>query len=256
MQIYAHDPTRQLVHAAHATRKEHYTCPACQSEVRVRQGIVRQPHFYHPQTTPCALHGKSLTHLQIQYALQRMLASERVHLEHPFPSIGRIADVMWPAQKIVFEVQVSPISGAEVRARCRDYTQAGYQVVWILHDRRFNRFRITAAEIALRFSPHYFTNINALGKGFFYDQYAFFRFKRSLHRSKRFLVHFKRPTPVNPKQIPRHFPQERKKWKISFEGDLFHRSLTWHPLHSSPWYSPLIRSLRLLYHLLLEKTTY
>ncbi|MFC2049496.1 competence protein CoiA [Chlamydiota bacterium] len=258
MQIYALDHASRLVHARTAERGVVYICPECSKEVRTRSGRVRQPHFYHLDATSCVLHGKSLIHLQIQCALQSMLSPEEIQLERRFPRIARIADVVWPAQKLIFEVQVSPISSLEVRARNRDYAQEGYQVVWILHDRRFNRSRVSGAEVALRFSPHYFTNMDALGKGIFYDQHAHFRFKRRQTRSHRFPVRFKRLFPINPKQLPRHFPEERKRWPFSFEGDLFQKGTYWLPQAKTPlaWIRPLTRFLRLIHHLLLEKTTF
>ena len=258
MQIYALDHMSRLVHTRAAVRGIKYTCPECHQEVRMRGGRVRRSHFYHPDATSCVLHGKSLTHIHIQCALQNMLSPEQVQLELRFPEIGRVADVVWPAQKLIFEVQVSPIKAEEVRARNRDYAKAGYRIVWILHDRRFNRSRFTAAEAALRFSPHYFTNMNAFGKGFFYDQYACCRFKRRRERSQRFPVCFKKLIPVNPKQLPRHFPEPRKHWPLSFEGDLFQRgSYYWlPPKRRGFWARPFVNFYRLVYHLLLEKTTY
>ena len=256
MQIYALDHKSRSVHARAAERGISYTCPECSKEVRMRGGLARQPHFYHLFATSCFLQGKSLTHLQIQYALQTMLSPEQTLLEHRFPQIGRVADVVWPAQKMVFEVQVSPIQPTEVLARNRDYAKEGYQVVWILHDRRFNRARLTGAEGALRFSPHYFTNINAFGKGFFYDQYAQIHFKRRKRRSQRFPVRFKLVLPVNPKQLPSHFPDARKRWPFSFEGDLFQQNIYWQPPLKPSWGALLFRFFRSLHHLLLEKLTY
>lgn len=256
MQIYALDHKSRSVHARAAERGISYTCPECSKEVRMRGGLARQPHFYHLIATSCILQGKSLTHLQIQYALQTMLSPGQILLEFRFPQIGRVADVVWPAQKLVFEVQVSPIRATEVLARNRDYAKVGYRVVWILHDRRFNRSRITGAEGALRFSPHYFTNINAFGKGFFYDQYADFHFKRRKRRSSRFPVSFKQVLLVNRKQLPSHFPEARKKWPFSFNGDLFQQKIYWQPPANPSWKVLILRFFRSLHHFLLEKTTY
>jgi competence protein CoiA len=258
MQIYAFNTRGLLLHVTQASRGTIYTCPECAAAVRPRGGGVRRLHFYHLQATSCRLHGKSITHLHIQYALQNMLAPEQVFLEHHFPQIGRRADVYWPAQKIVFEVQLSPISAEEVSARTRDYNKIGYQVIWILHDSRFNRTRMSDAEIQLRSSPHYFTNMTAFGKGIFYDQYAHIHNKVRQKRSNRFPVHFKNVIPVNLKQLPRQFPQERKKWPISFEGDLFNRA--WNCKMPTKTFPSLLKWLgslyRIIFHLLLEKTTY
>lgn len=257
MQIYAIDSLDQIIHVARACRGKVYTCPECQKPIRLRGGRFRQLHFFHLEPTPCRLHSKSQTHLHIQHALQKMLAPERVLIEHRFPQIGRIADIVWPAQKLIFEVQISPISADEIRARNSDYRKAGYQVIWILHKGRFNRTRVTPAELALRGSPHYFTNINAFGKGFFYDQHATIYLKRRIKRSIPLPISFKRVFPVNMKQLPRQFPEERKKWGISFEGDLFHHPQLCNtsPRASSSWRHILLTPYRIVLHYLLEKTT-
>jgi competence protein CoiA len=154
--------------------------------------------------------------------------------------------------------KVSPISADEVQKRNRDYSRIGYKVIWILHDRQFNRSRMTAAETHLRHSPHYFTNINAFGKGIFYDQYALVRFKRRIKRSNRFPVRFKQVSPINFKQLPRQFPSERKKWDLCFAGDLVHRRFLWEGSEKKRFFLVqwLLHSYRILLHLLLEKTTY
>ena len=95
------------------------------------------------------------------------------HLKKQIPDLqlekkidNRRADAVWEEQKIVFELQLSPISQEEVLARGCDYTSSGYQVVWILHDAEFNQRRLSPAEQFLRVSyPTYFTNGST-----FYDQ--------------------------------------------------------------------------------------
>jgi competence protein CoiA len=47
----------------------------------------------------------------------------------------------------------------------------GWIVVWILHDRRFNQIRLSAAEMALRTSLHFYSNMDELGSGIIYDQF-------------------------------------------------------------------------------------
>lgn len=257
MQIYALDHLNRTIHVEKAHRGHTYTCQECQKPVRLRGGKLRQRHFFHLETTPCRLHGKSQTHLNIQLALKQMLSPQEVLIEHPFPFIGRIADLVWPDQKLIFEVQVSPISAQEVRNRNADYRRAGYRVIWILHRRKFNRSRITPAELALRTSPHYFTTINAAGKGCFYDQHSTIRFKRRIKRSRPLPISFKHLLPIDLKQLPRQFPEERKQWGISFKGDLFqHAQLCLGVKKLSLWHNLLLRPYRILLHHLLEKTTY
>lgn len=149
-------------------------------------------------------------------------------MESAFPAIARIADVSWPSQKIIFEIQCSPLSLEEAQGRCADYKEEGYEVIWILHDKRFNQKNLSAAELYLRQSGGYFTNINKKGSGEIYDQFEVIQ----RHRRK-----FKGPKlPVDPLKISRMPPitsqdialpqqvlQRLSKWKYYVEGDLLHR---------------------------------
>jgi len=172
MQLYAFDSKGELTGARQAFRRTNYHCLECQGIVRLRGGPHRQRHFFHVDPTPfCRQHQKGEIHLQLQSYFLEHLPWGDCQLEYSFSSIGRIADVAWLSQKIVFEIQCSPISAEEVMGRNRDYQQLGWQVVWILHDHRYNQLRLSSAELALRSSPHYFTNMDSSGVGMIYDQF-------------------------------------------------------------------------------------
>lgn len=111
-----------------------------------------------------------MEHIQTQNFIQSQIGEKDCVLEKEFPEIRRIADLVWEAQKIVFEVQCSGISKEEVENRSRDYRKLGYEIVWILHQKTFNRFRLSAAEEFLQDQPHYYTNLDAFGRGSIYDQ--------------------------------------------------------------------------------------
>ncbi len=173
MQLFALDDQGRVVQAAEAVKRQDYICLECKEPLHVRGGEIRQAHFYHVRPNQkCSLHQKSLKHLQVQWRLQRMIG-EDCRLECPFPSIKRIADAVWISEKIIFEVQCSPITSSEVLQRNCDYASLGFRVVWLLHDSRYNQWRVSAAENALQRSPHYFTNIDRQGSGIIYDQYAY-----------------------------------------------------------------------------------
>lgn len=224
MQLYALDAEEQMISARFALKQTDYHCLECQQIVRLRGGPQRQRHFYHLDPTPlCRQHQKGEVHLQIQsYFLQQLPLGDCI-LEYSFPSIGRIADVAWLSQKIIFEIQCSPIAPHEILARNRDYQQAGWQVVWILHDQRYNHMRLSAAEMALHSSPHFFTNMDRLGSGIIYDQ---FEIRQEGMRLKRLS-----PLPIDIRKKASDFldsqffssPLLKKRaltWKIYFEGDL------------------------------------
>ncbi len=172
MQLYAFDRYRQIVIAQKALRGINYWCLECDGVLRLKAGSQRQPHFFHVNgETACRQHQKSAAHIAAQLYFFRCLPEGDCCLEYRMESIGRIADVAWLSQKIVFEIQCSSISVEEVMQRNGDYQQEGWQVVWILHDQRFNQKRLSAVETALRSHPHYFTNISEEGRGEVYDQF-------------------------------------------------------------------------------------
>jgi competence protein CoiA len=167
LQLFALNSEQELILASRAERQHDYTCPECHSRVRVRAGSYRTPHFFHlDENRNCRQNGKSLQHLQTQYRLQQMLPETK--LERSFPSISRIADVAWEKEKIVFEVQCSPITAEELRSRNRDYKSVGWTPIWIFHEDRYNKRLVTAAEWAVRRDAHYFTDIDEDGLGNFY----------------------------------------------------------------------------------------
>lgn len=228
MQRFAFDKNRQLTPAARAEKQQDYYCRECFAPVRLRQGLHRTTHFFHLKNTLCRQGQKSQTHLRIQEYLQNILGREEALLEKQFPQIGRIADLVWEKEKIIFEIQCSPITPDEIAGRNSDYALQGYQVIWILHDRLYNRWRMTRAEVYLRDFPHYFSNMDASGRGGIYDQVdCISRYKRKIVK-KIFGVDWTRPQRVWPKvansqKVPDFLRNRSSKWKLYFSGDLTDR---------------------------------
>lgn len=189
MQLRALSEGRPLF-AGHARKGKNYLCPECQNIIRLRGGPSRQLHFFHLRKHPtCRQHQKGPIHIQLQLAVQSLLPEGQV--ERSFPEIGRIADVACEKSKRIFEIQVSPISAEEVKARCADYESLGYQVIWILHEKRFNKRILTGAELALRKKCRYFSNFTEDGKGIIYDQFEQLEGARRLKRGPRLRVDLK-----------------------------------------------------------------
>lgn len=210
MQLYALDKS-SLILASHAARDQSYVCPECHGLVRKRGGERRQTHFYHVRRpASCRQHGKSLAHLQIQLHLKSLIPS--LSLEKKFPS--RIADACWNEEKIVFEIQCSPISLEEAKNRNEDYLKEGFTPVWILLDRRYNRARLSPAEEYLRtHTTTFFTD----GRSF-YDQFDVCQGSRRVFRVPKIVVDLTRPLK---KSLD---PLFSRTWPLSFQGDLFHRT--------------------------------
>lgn len=221
MQLYALNDQNTLIAANHAIKQKNYVCFECKSLVRLRGGLHRQKHFYHlDPNRSCKLGGKSLLHLQVQCHLQQLLPD--CLLEHRFPKINRIADVVWTSKKLIFEVQVSPITAEEIIQRNHDYSLMGFQVIWILHDKRFNRFQVSAAEEVLINRPHYFTNIDIKGRGVIYDQLQWKDKGVRKKKERPLIIDLSQPLkPIRSiYKIPKIIDDRLKSWPISFSGDL------------------------------------
>lgn len=225
MQLFAYDNHKNLVSARNAVKQHDYFCLECAAVVRLRAGIHRQAHYYHlTSDKSCRQNGKSMEHLQVQFAIKNLLPEEESFLEYRFPIINRVADVVWLSKKLVFEVQCSFITAQEVKERNRDYETQGFQPVWILHDRRYNQKRRSAAEQFLHEHPHYFTNIDEHGFGTIYDQLAL-GFKREKLWGPQAIA-LASCNQVNPEmEIKPSFLQPRIKRNIYFSGDLLSQFL-------------------------------
>ena len=103
--------------------------------------------------------------------------------EYRFPSISRIADIVDFSKKTIFEVQCSSISYEEVRERNHDYQSLGFTVIWILHDKVFNKRNVSLAELYIRQKLSYYTSMTPFGQGLFYDTLDFFKGTERVYQS-------------------------------------------------------------------------
>ena len=227
MQLIALDGQKRI-HANFAVKQSTYICPECLSPVRARSGPHRQAHFYHSSKNPlCHQNGKSLCHLHTQLAIAKELPPKEVELEVGFSEIGRIADVVWETKKILFEVQCSPISSEEVAKRTADYRSLGYTVIWILHDKRFNRKNLSSAERFLLEQDVYYSSYDEDKTGMIYDQFSLVRNHRRLFKGPKlplFLSSFYSLKEISslPKW-PRIVQRSVQMKQIGFQGDLLDR---------------------------------
>lgn len=232
MQWIALEENQNPITASHAIKRKRYGCPECAAIVQLRSGPHRQAHFYHLRKTAlCTQHRKTEEHLRLQLSLAAGIPLNQASIERPFPEIKRIADVAWEEKKIAFEIQCSPISMEEAKNRCEDYRSIGWEVLWILSDRRFNRRRLSAAEHFLRDEACYFSN----RKGQVYDQCEILQ---GFHR-----VYKGRPIPIDPllacvhvlsnempsDSSPLFILQRMRSWKLRVAGDALSQALSSKP---------------------------
>jgi len=230
MTLYALDG-EFLIYAGEAKDRHTYRCSGCHRPVRVRRGPYRIPHFYHLSQSPsCRLYSKSQDHLLAQLALQKLLPPGETILEKPFIDLLRIADVVWEPRKIIFEIQCSLISPHEAKQRISDYQTAGYQVVWILDDRIFNRRILRPAEQFLRQMPSYYATLRKQMFPIFYDQFEIFQKDRRVKKGQSFKVQLNYPALIptltwDKEQWPRQILQKIAHAQLFFHGDLIHKAL-------------------------------
>lgn len=240
MQLYAKTLQQKIIAASQASKGQDYFCLECGSLVRKRGGIHRNDHFFHLHPPDsCRQNGKSMPHIQTQIFLESLLPPGESFLEYPFPTIKRIADVAWISNQLVFEIQCSPIKWEEIAARNKDYALMGYQVIWILHDSRFNQWKLSGAEIYLQASPHYFTNMDAEGCGMIYDQFQILRKGLRMEKLPPLVVDLSQPMQTHFKNTAKNLSPSRwtewftnrelravdriprrHKWPLFFQGDL------------------------------------
>ncbi|MGM0440735.1 MAG: competence protein CoiA [Chlamydiota bacterium] len=224
MQIYAFDEKRQIIPADLAKKQRDYYCIECLGRLRVRSTSRRRAHYFHLSTPGACRHqGKGATHHAIQAYIQQRLPEGQVFLEKPFPDINRIADICWPSEGLIFEIQCSYIKAAEVRQRNIDYSRLGYKVVWILHEKTFYKPYPTAAELFLSDSPYYFTNIDKEGLGVIYDHFYIYHQGRRHNPRLRQAVDLLYPQFLSNPDIlpstPNFIKRRLSSWSIYFAGD-------------------------------------
>ncbi|MGB7978150.1 MAG: competence protein CoiA family protein [Chlamydiales bacterium] len=235
MPLYALDDD-DLIHAGEATAGKAYHCPDCFGPLKRRAGRWRFPHFYHLKATPsCRLYSKSEDHLLAQLELQKLFPQGEIQLEKPFLAIDRVADACWEKEKIVFEVQCSQLTDKEGEMRIRDYRSIGYEAVWLLDDKRYNKRTLRPAEEFLRRYSTYFVSV---GRGAIYDQFEIFSRGARIRRGKRMPIDLRKVgRGLNKGFNEERFPKQvvQLAGKRYFYGDRLHRALQNYPLAMLQW---------------------
>jgi hypothetical protein len=114
-------------------------------------------------------HINNHLHLMVQFKIRKLLDKTDVFLEHYFKN--HRADVYWQSEKIVFEVQCSPISLKEAKKRSKDFEDLNIHLVWILHQKTFNKIHMSPSEEYLvKNKTVFYTNISQNGEGIIFDQ--------------------------------------------------------------------------------------
>lgn len=108
-------------------------CCGAPGHMRTRKGTQ---HFYHAVDTGCPHDNESKEHLEIKYRIYRICQAEHWETSVEFPSADRtwISDVFAQkdGRKIAFEIQLSPISSADLLSRDTKYRDERIESYWLL----------------------------------------------------------------------------------------------------------------------------
>lgn len=220
MQLYGLEG-RALVSREQAEPGKNYRCPECGGEIRLKSRGNMQPHFFHLyKTKRCQRAQRGSEHIELQLYIQKLLPGSL--LECRFPEINRVADIAWPKGKTIFEIQYSPISEKEAMQRCRDYERLGFRVVWVLHDKQFNKKILSRSEAFLRKKTCYFSDMDKEGKGTIYDQFEQLTHRWRRFKSKPLRIDLSHPSlmSLSLKGAPPSIQARANSWALYHHGDL------------------------------------
>lgn len=248
MQLYARDSAGKKCSIYTAQKGNDYFCLECNGRLRARSGRFFRAHFYHIQDAEsCRQAGKTEAHIAIQRLIQQQIGEDRCCEEMRFSDIGRVADVAWLEKKLIFEVQCSGISALEIEERNRDYASCGWDVIWVLYDKRFNKRRASEAESLLFTHPHYFSDAKCI-----YDQFRPISKKRPIMASEITPMAFTDSVPFLPEALQKRFYS----WSYYTQGDYLYAAL--HEGYrfkrpKSSYLKTLKNACRGIWHLILER---
>ncbi|MGO2243703.1 MAG: competence protein CoiA [Pseudolactococcus laudensis] len=109
-------------------------CPACKSQVRLKNGRIKTPHFAHVSLATCQYYSEneSLQHLTLKKRLYHWFKqTEQVEIEHFLPDLQQTPDLL-VNKTLAIEIQCSHLSIQRLRERTEMYRANGYTVLWLM----------------------------------------------------------------------------------------------------------------------------
>jgi competence CoiA-like predicted nuclease len=113
-----------------------YVCPACGSDVKLKNGAIRRMHFAHVQSEcRASTDPETQYHLEGKAKLGQVLQQNGVpQLEYYFPATKQRADVYLKNgdKEYAFEFQCSPLNIASFTQRTKLYESIPVSPIWII----------------------------------------------------------------------------------------------------------------------------
>jgi competence protein CoiA len=130
--LYGKTKQGTIEHAANATKCSNYYCPLCCQKLMLKQGKYKRTHFAHFEIS-CTHKEESYVHYHAKYSLGRAIKDLGmvVQIEPYLKACHQIPDILIN-NKIILEIQCSPITVEQLQTRTSAYNKLGYIVIWII----------------------------------------------------------------------------------------------------------------------------
>lgn len=184
--LTAIDENGQVVNLLEIEVKEltgKYFCPSCKSELFIKNGEIKMPHFAHKSLKACDLwlENESEQHLGLKKALyQWFKKTDKVEIEAYIPEFKQRPDLL-VNDKIAIEIQCSHLSMKRLKERTENYQVHGFTVLWLMGQDLWLKDQITNLQKNLV----YFSE----NRGFYYWELDFktqkLRLKTLIHEDLR-----------------------------------------------------------------------
>ncbi|MDU9417280.1 competence protein CoiA family protein [Staphylococcus lloydii] len=132
--LYGKNKQGTVVHAANASKDCNYYCPLCCQKLMLKRGKYKCAHFAHHEIN-CTYKEESYIHYQAKYRLGQSSKDlgMTVQIEPYLKECHQIPDILIN-NKIILEIQCSPITVQQLQTRTSAYNNLGYIVIWIIKD--------------------------------------------------------------------------------------------------------------------------
>lgn len=149
--LNAYSKDKEVVTLLNLTRKEieqlkskEYFCPVCNYPVRIKNGMIKLPHFSHYSNSNCSIYseGETLEHLALKEAFAKWCEKEGIEyeLEKYLPALNQRPDLL--IGNIAVEIQCSSLSTQRLIERTQSYQKHGYVPIWICGKKLFSNGRV------------------------------------------------------------------------------------------------------------------
>lgn len=148
--LFGFDENKQLVKASTTQKERTIYCPHCGERLICKVGMIKIPHFSHLKNSQCCSfsEGESAEHLAYKEGFQKWggIFEEDWEMEAILPEIPQRPDLL--SQKLVIEVQCSPLKISRLVERITGYHKYQYEDWWLLGPKLTPRKKLTQLQKA------------------------------------------------------------------------------------------------------------